>query len=338
MGDTEVDAATSEAQAAPPAGALKVAVLDDYQDIAADYGDWSVVPGGVSVQSFTEHIADRDALVAALEPFDVVVAMRERTRLGADVLDRLPHLRLLVTTGPFNAVIDFDAARRRGVTCCGTGGIITPTSELTWGLIIGLLRHIPQEHRRVQEGGWQRTVGSDLAGRRLGVIGLGNLGRLVARVGEAFQMDVVGWSPNLTDERAAEAGVRRVDKDELFSSSDVVTIHMVLSDATRGLVGAPELALMKPSAVLVNTSRGPLVDEAALLDALQSGRIAGAGLDVFDVEPLPAGHPLRTAPNTVLTPHVGYVTDGLYRLFYDHIVEDVAAFAAGAPIRIVEPR
>jgi phosphoglycerate dehydrogenase-like enzyme len=290
------------------------------------------VPGGVTVHSFTEHIADPDALVAALEPFDVVVAMRERTRLGADVLDRLPRLRLLVTTGPFNAVIDFDAARRRGVTCCGTGGIITPTSELTWGLIIGLLRHIPQEHRRVQDGGWQRSVGSDLAGRRLGVIGLGNLGKLVARVGEAFQMDVVGWSPNLTEERAADAGVRRVDKHELFATSDVVTIHMVLSDTTRGLVGAPELALMKPSAVLVNTSRGPIVD------ALRSGRIAGAGLDVFDVEPLPADHPLRTAPNTVLTPHIGYVTDGLYRIFYDHIVEDVAAFAAGDPIRIVQPR
>jgi phosphoglycerate dehydrogenase-like enzyme len=317
---------------------LDVAVLDDYQDIAADYADWSVVPGGVAVHSFTEHIADPEALVAALQPFDVVVAMRERTRLAADVLDRLPNLKLLVTTGPFNAVIDFDAATRRGVTCCGTGGIITPTSELTWGLIIGLLRHIPEEHRRVQEGGWQRTVGSDLAGRRLGVIGLGNLGRLVARVGEAFQMDVVGWSPNLTDERAAEAGVRRVDKDELFSTSDVVTIHMVLSDSTRGLVGAPELALMKPSAVLVNTSRGPLVDEAALIEALQSGRIAGSGLDVFDVEPLPADHPLRSTPNTVLTPHVGYVTDGLYRIFYDHIVEDVAAFAAGAPIRTIQPR
>ena len=315
---------------------LRVAVLDDYQGVAAD-ADWSGVPGRVEVEGLRRHIEDSDELAAALEPFDVVVAMRERTPLGAALFDRLPNLRLVVTTGPMNAVIDVAAAAERGITVSGTGGYVTPTSELTWALILAVQRHVPAEDAAIRSGGWQHTIGRDLAGRRLGVVGLGRLGSLVAEVGRAFRMDVVAWSQNLTDERAAEAGARRVAKDELFATSDVVTIHLVLSNRTRGLVGERELRAMKPTAILVNTSRGPIVDEPALLLALDEGWIAGAGLDVFDQEPLPADHPLRRAPRTVLSPHVGYVTDGLYELFYREIVEDVAAFAAGTPIRVVAP-
>jgi phosphoglycerate dehydrogenase-like enzyme len=315
---------------------LRIAVLDDYQDVAGG-ADWSSVPGTVEVDAFRHHIDDLDELVAALRSYDVVVAMRERTPLGAALFARLPDLRLVVTTGPRNAVIDVAAAAAHGVVVSGTGGYVTPTSELTWALILAVQRHVPAEDAAVRAGGWQHTIGRELAGRRLGLLGLGRIGALVAEVGLAFRMDVVAWSQNLTDERAASVGVQRVGKDELFATSDVVSIHLVLSDRTRGLVGEAELAAMKPTAILVNTSRGPVVDEAALVRALQDGRIAGAGLDVFDREPLPADHPLRTAPRTVLTPHVGYVTDGLYEAFYREIVEDVAAFAAGAPLRTIAP-
>ncbi|HEY8526576.1 MAG TPA: D-2-hydroxyacid dehydrogenase family protein [Acidimicrobiales bacterium] len=316
--------------------ALRIAVLDDYQGVAAGV-DWSAVPAPVDVHAFRHHIDDPDELAAALRPFDVVVAMRERTPLDAALFARLPDLRLVVTTGPRNAVIDVGAAAARGVVVSGTGGYVTPTSELTWALILAVQRHVPAEDAAIRAGGWQHTIGRELAGRTLGLVGLGRIGALVAEVGRAFRMDVVAWSQNLTDERAAEVGVRRVAKDELFARSDVVSIHLVLSDRTRGLVGEAELAAMKPTAILVNTSRGPIVDEAALVRALHEGRIAGAGLDVFDREPLPADHPLRSAPRTVLTPHIGYVTDGLYEQFFREIVEDVAAFAAGAPIRVIEP-
>jgi phosphoglycerate dehydrogenase-like enzyme len=315
---------------------LRIAVLDDYQGIAADI-DWSSVTGGVEVEGLAQHVADHDELAARLEPFDVVVAMRERTAIDAGLLARLPNLRLIVTTGPSNAVIDVAAAQAQGVVVSGTGGYLTPTSEHTWALILALQRHVPAEDAAVRAGGWQHTLGRELAGRTLGLVGLGRLGALVAEVGKAFQMEVVAWSENLTDERAAEVDVRRVAKDELFATADVVSVHLVLSDRSRGLVGEPELRAMKPTAVLVNTSRGPIVDEAALVRALQEGWIAGAGLDVFDVEPLPADHPLRSLANTVLSPHVGYVTDGLYDLFFTEIVENVAAFAAGAPVRVVEP-
>lgn len=315
---------------------LRVAVLDDYQGVAAEAG-WSGVPGRVEVEGLRHHIGDPDELAETLQPFDVVVAMRERTPLGATLFDRLPNLRLVVTTGPVNAAIDMAAAAERGIVVSGTGGYVTPTSELTWALILAVQRHVPAEDAAVRSGGWQHTIGRDLAGRRLGVVGLGRLGSLVAEVGRAFRMDVVAWSQNLTDERAAEAGARRVAKDELFATSDVVSIHLVLSNRTRGLVGERELRAMKPTAILVNTSRGPIVDEPALVRALHEGWMAGAGLDVFDQEPLPADHPLRTAPRTVLSPHVGYVTDGLYEVFYREIVEDVAAFAAGTPIRVITP-
>ena len=316
--------------------ARRVVVLDDYQGLATDL-DWSSVAGGVEVESLREHVADLGLLAERLQGAEVVVAMRERTPLGAELLARLPDLRLIVTTGPSNAVIDVAAANERGIVVSGTGGYLTPTSEHTWALILGLQRHLPAEDAAVRAGGWQHTVGRELAGRTLGLVGLGRLGALVAEVGLAFRMDVVAWSQNLTDERAAEVGVRSVEKQELFATADVVSVHLVLSDRSRGLVGEAEMRAMKHTAVLVNTSRGPIVDEEALVRALQERWIAGAGLDVFDVEPLPADHPLRTLPNTVLSPHVGYVTDGLYDLFFTEIVEDVAAFVAGEPIRVVQP-
>src|SRR5688500_1942200 len=311
----------------------RIAVLDDYQSVAATFTDWSQVPEPIEVVDFSDHLADEDALVARLEPFDVVVAMRERTPFPRSLLSRLPNLKLLVTTGAKNASIDIAAAREHGITVCGTGAHPSGPVELTWALILAAARHLPQEDANVRKGGWQQTVGTDLAGATLGVVGVGRLGEKVARIGAAFGMDVVAWSQNLTDERAAEVGVRRVTKEELLSDADVVTIHLQLSDRTRGLISAAELARMKPTAILINTSRGPILDEPALVDALRSGRIAGAGLDVFDREPLPADHPLRSEPRAVLTPHLGYVTKATYEVFYRGAVEDVAAFLAGQPIR-----
>jgi phosphoglycerate dehydrogenase-like enzyme len=314
---------------------VRVAVLDDYQEVARGMADWESLPDGTQVIVFHDHLADQEQLVARLTGFEVVVAMRERTPFPRAVLVRLPALKLLVTTGMRNAAIDMRAASELGVTVTGTGGIGTHTAELTWALVLSLLRHVPSEDASVKAGGWQRTVGTDLAGKTLGVLGLGNIGRRVAAVGLAFGMEVIAWSSNLKAEAAAEVGVRRVEREELFRLADVLTIHLVLGERTRGLVGASELAAMKPTAYLVNTSRGPIVDEAALLECLRQGRIAGAGLDVYDVEPLPHDHPLRTPPNTVLTPHLGYVTENSYRVFYTQAVEDIAAFMAGSPVRVL---
>jgi phosphoglycerate dehydrogenase-like enzyme len=236
-----------------------------------------------------------------------------------------------------NASIDLRAAADRGVLVCGTGGLPYPTAELTWALILALARRVPREDRGTREGGWQETLGTGLNGKTLGVLGLGTLGSRVARVGRAFEMNVVAWSQNLTAERAAAVGAALVDRDELLARADVVTIHLVLGDRTRGLIGARELGLMRETAHLVNTSRGPIVDEAALIQALQAGRIAGAGLDVYDEEPLPRDHPLRRLPNTVITPHLGYVTEETYRIFYGEAVDDVRAFLAGAPVRVLRP-
>ena len=315
----------------------RIAVLDDYQSAAATFTDWSKVPEPVEVVEFHDHVDDEDALVARLQPFDVVLAMRERTPFPRTVLERLRNLKLLVTTGMRNKAIDIAAANERGITVCGTGSQATATAELTWGLILATLRHIPQEDASVRVGGWQHTIGGDLAGARLGVVGLGRLGSRVATVGQAFGMDVVAWSQNLTDERAAEHGVTRVEREELFATADVVTVHLLWSKRTRGLIGADDFARMKPTAVFINTSRGPIVQEQALIEALQNGRIAGAGIDVYDQEPLPADHPMRTLPRTVLTPHLGYVTRGTYEVFYGEAVEDVAAFLAGSPIRVITP-
>jgi phosphoglycerate dehydrogenase-like enzyme len=313
---------------------VRVAILDDYQGVALGAAPWGDL-GADEVVAFDDHLADDDALVERLAPFDVVVAMRERTPFGQARLERLPGLRLLVTTGMRNASIDMDAAAGLGITVTGTGGVTAATAELTWGLILALARNLPTEDRSVREGGWQRTVGVDLAGSTLGVIGLGRQGAPVARIGGAFGMRVLAWSRHLTPERAAEHGAEAVDRDELLAESDVVTLHLPLSAGTRGLIGAAELARMKPTALLVNTSRGPIVDEDALLAALHGGTIAGAALDVFDVEPLPADHPLRSAPNTVLTPHIGYVTETTYGVFYREAVEDIAAWQRGEPVRVL---
>ena len=316
---------------------MRVVVLDDYQNIAREYADWSVIPD-LDLVSITEHISDEAVLAERLAGASVVVAMRERTKMPASFFDRLPDLRLVVTTGFSNAVIDVGAAAAHGVTVCGTSGIVTSTSELTWALILAVTRHVAADDATMRTGGWQTRIGAGLAGRRLGLVGLGNIGSLVAKVGTAFGMDVVAWSQNMTDEKATAAGVRAVTKGELLATSDVVSVHYVLSDRSRGIIGATDLAAMKPTAVLVNTSRGPLVDHDALVDALRSGAIAGAGLDVYDVEPLPVDDPLRTLPNTVLTPHTGYVVDQCYEIFYPHIVEDIVAWQAGNPVRVVKPR
>ncbi|MDQ2811068.1 MAG: D-2-hydroxyacid dehydrogenase family protein [Actinomycetota bacterium] len=324
---------------------MRVAILDDYRQVALASTDWSAVRALAGITVFAEHIARTESLVRALEPFDVIVAMRERTYFDASRLRQLPRLKLLVTTGMMNSSIDIDAASARGVTVCGTGGSATSTAELTWGLILALARHLPFEDQRMRiagqaggaalgpGGGWQHTIGTGLAGKRLGLVGLGRQGQRVAQIGRAFGMKLTAWSQNLDPDQAKKSHAKAVSKEKLFASADVVTVHYKLSERSTGLVGAPELALMKPSAYLVNTSRGPIVDSAALLAALRSGSIAGAGLDVYDVEPLPLSDPLRTARNVVLTPHLGYVTDDAYRVFYGEAAQDIVAFAQGAPVR-----
>jgi phosphoglycerate dehydrogenase-like enzyme len=312
---------------------MRIVVLDDYQQVAGKFADWSGLDA--EVEFIDRPIVDDDDLVQVLSGAEVAVAMRERTAFTAGRLERLPDLRLLVTTGRVNASIDVEAARAQGIVVCGTESTTSATPELTWGLILSVLRSIPTEDAAVRGGGWQSTVGGDLDGHRLGVVGLGRLGTKVARVGAAFGMDVVAWSQNLDAERADALGVRAVSKDELFSTADVVTLHYKLSDRSRGLVGAAELETMKPDAILVNTSRAGLVDTDALITVLEAGGILGAGLDVHDEEPLPVDHRLRSTPRTVLTPHLGYVTKDTYRIFFTQAVEDIAAWIAGKPIRVL---
>jgi phosphoglycerate dehydrogenase-like enzyme len=313
----------------------RVAILNDYQGVARDYADWTAIDDRVETRQFRDHIADTAALIQALQPFDVIVAMRERTALSREVITQLPNLELVVTTGPYNAAIDGDALRERGIVYCGTGGALHNTAELTWALILACARQVPREDRNVKGGGWMLTVGSDLFGHTLGLCGLGRLGGLVANVGKAFGMNLIAWSQNLTADRCAEVGATLVAKEELFAQADFLSIHLVLSDRTRGLVGDSELRLMKPTAYLVNSSRGPIVDEDALAEVLRERVIAGAGLDTFGVEPLPDDHPFRRLDNLVVTPHLGYVTDGCYRIFFHDIVEDIAAWLDGNPIRVV---
>ncbi|MFE2425999.1 D-2-hydroxyacid dehydrogenase family protein [Streptomyces sp. NPDC059373] len=314
---------------------LRCAMLDDFQGVAMTMADWTPIADAVEVVSFTEHFATEEELAVALADFDVVVTLRERVPFPASLIGRLPRLRLLIASGMRNTVIDFDAAREHGVTVCGTESSLTPPVELTWALVLGLARGIVVEATALREGGpWQSTVGVDLEGRRLGVLGLGRIGRRVAEIGKAFGMEVVAWSQNLTTERADEVGVGlAASKEELLGSSDFVSIHLALSDRTRGLLGAAELALMKPTAYLVNTSRAAIVDQDALVAVLREGRIAGAGIDVFDVEPLPADHPMRGVPRLLGTPHIGYVSESNYRTYYGQAVEDIAAFLAGEPVR-----
>ncbi|MSP23000.1 MAG: D-2-hydroxyacid dehydrogenase family protein [Dehalococcoidia bacterium] len=324
---------------------MKIAVLDDYQDTALRIADWSALQARAEaplVTAYHDHLDSEDALVARLGDAEVIVLMRERTPVPRSLLERLPALRLLVTTGMGNAALDMEAVQERGVTVCGTRGLGPPTAELTWGLILALLRRIPQEHAATRDGRWQTTLGEGVEGKTLGVLGLGRLGSQVATVGKAFGMNVLAWSQNLTRERTDAQGVElAAGKDDLLARADILTIHLVLSARTRGLLGAREFGLLRQTAYLVNTSRGPIVEEAALVEALRSRSIAGAALDVFDAEPLPAGHPLfalARQDNVLLTPHLGYVTAENYAIFYGDAVEDITAYLDGTPVRVIEPR
>ena len=305
---------------------IRIAILDDYQNVALKMADWSTLATRADIAVFADHIADPEALVERLAPFDIVCVMRERTPLPREVLQRLPRLKLIASTGPRNASIDNPAAKELGIAVTATGYRSTPTIELTWALILASVRFIVRENERVRDGLWQTSIGEELGGKTLAVLGLGNIGGHVAQIGLAFGMNVIAWSQNLTPEIAGAAGAKLVSKDELFREADILTIHLVLSARTRGLVGAAELALMKPTARLINTSRGPIVDEPSLIKALRSHAIAGAAIDVFDHEPLPPQHPLRSMDNVLATPHIGYVTDGLYRTFYGDVVKSITAW------------
>jgi len=310
--------------------AVKVAILDDYQNVALQMANWSPLAGRATITVFNDHLDDPDAVAARLAPFEVVCVMRERTPLTRGLLERLPRLKLIASTGFINASIDLQAARERGIAVAHTGYESTPTIEMTWALILASARHVAAESASLRSGGWQRSIGNDLKGKTLGVLGLGNIGGEVARIGQAFGMRVIAWSENLTAEKAAAAGAEHVQKNELFRQSDVLTIHLILSRRSRRLVGAAELALMKPTAWLVNAARGPIVDEGALISALREHRIAGATVDVFDVEPLPIDHPYRSLDNMLATPHIGYVSQNLYRTFYGDTVKNIVAWLDGS--------
>jgi D-3-phosphoglycerate dehydrogenase len=314
----------------------RVAILDDYQNVALKLAGWSSLKDKIDITVFDKPFASSDEAVRALKDFEIVCAMRERTQFNREVLTALPNLKLLLTSGMRNAAFDMDAAKERGITVCGTGGFGNATAALTIGLMLELTRHIGFENARMHAGEpWQITMGEDVEGKTLGVVGLGKLGQKVATIAKALGMNVIAWSQNLTPEACAAAGVSYATRDELFAAADIITIHLILSKRTRGLIAAADLARMKPTAYLVNTARGPIVDEAALLHALQTRRIAGAGLDTFGQEPLPVDHPLRKLDNVVLTPHLGYVTQENYRRYYGDMVEDIAAWLDGKPVRVM---
>jgi phosphoglycerate dehydrogenase-like enzyme len=305
---------------------MKVAILDDYQNVALQLADWSAVRQHAEITVFNDHLADPAAVVARLRPFDALCVMRERTPLTMEILQQLPNLKLIASTGPRNASINSQTAADLGIAVTATGYDSTPTIEFTWSLILASMRSIDREAASLKVGGWQTGLGANLRGKSLGVVGLGNIGSEVARIGLVFGMKVIAWSQNLTEEKAAAAGAHLVDKQTLFREADIVTVHLVLSNRTKGLIGAPEFAVMKPSARLVNTSRGPIVDEVALIEALQARGIAGAAVDVFETEPLPADHPFRKLDNVLATPHIGYVTEDLYRTFYGDAAASIAAW------------
>lgn len=315
---------------------MKVAVLDDYQRVALDYADWSQLGSETLVDVFDRNLTTEDEAAAELADYDVICLMRERMALPASLIKRLPKLQLIIVTGARVRTIDMDAAVAQGITVCHTfaGESQHATPEIAWGLILSVARMIPDEHARVRQGRWQETIGTTLGGKTLGLLGLGKLGARMVPVAKAFGMEVIAWSQNLDAARAAESGARLVTKDELFASADVISIHLVLGERSRGLVGAAEIGRMKQGAMLINTSRGPIIDQDALVAALLKGHIK-AGLDVFDQEPLPTDHPLRSVPNAVTTPHLGYVTEGAYRGFYRDTVEDIIAWRAGAPVRVL---
>lgn len=319
-------------------GKVKIAILDDYQNVALGYADWSPVTRDAEIKVFNAPFKSQDEVISALQGFTVVAGMRERTAFPRAVIDALPDLKLLITTGAKNASFDVKAANERGVTVCGTAGVGAPTTGIVFGLLLELTRRIDFENARMKAGEpWQVTIGRDLEGMTLGVVGLGKLGARAAAVGKAFGMNVIAWSQNLTPEKAKAGGADYVSREDLFSRADAVTIHLVLSDRSRGLIGAADIGRMKKDAYLINTARAPIVDQAALLKALREKKIAGAGLDVFDVEPLPVDHPYRKLDNVVLTPHLGYVSEQQYRKFYTDIVEDIRAFLDGKPVRVIAP-
>jgi D-3-phosphoglycerate dehydrogenase len=318
---------------------VRAAILDDYQNVALSFADWSRVAEDVEIKVFDKPFASQDEAIKALQGFAIIVGMRERTPFPRKVIEALPDLKLLITTGARNNSFDVKACGERGITVCGTGVAGSPTTGIAFGLILELTRRIGFENARLKAGApWQVTIGRDLEGLTLGILGLGKLGQRSATVGKAFGMKTIAWSQNLTAEKAQAAGAELVSKEDLFRSADVVTIHLVLSDRSRGLVGAKELGLMKKTAYLINTSRGPIVDEKALIAALQSKSVAGAGLDVFDVEPLPLDHPFRKMDNAVITPHLGYVSEQNYRKYFPDIVEDIRAWLDGKPVRVIDAK
>lgn len=308
---------------------MKIAILDDYQNVALQMADWSSIPGNPELKVFHDHLAELEPLVQRLLPFDVLCIMRERTPMSAALLERLPNLKLIASTGSRNAAIDTEAARRHGIAVLHTGYDSTPTIELTWALILATTRNVVAENVSLRSGGWQTTVGADLHGKTLGIVGLGNIGSRVGEIGRAFGMNVIAWSQNLTRERAAASGASLVSREEIFRRADIVTIHLILSHRTRGLVGRNELDLMKPTAYLINSARGPIVDEAALIETLTARKIAGAAIDVFDLEPLPAEHPFRHLQNVLATPHIGYGSRFLYETFYRDSVANIKSWLSG---------
>jgi phosphoglycerate dehydrogenase-like enzyme len=313
---------------------VQVAVLDDYQGVALQSADWSLLNGKANITVFRDHLSDSTALVERLKPFEILNVMRERTPLTRAILEQLPNLKLIASTGPRNASIDLGAANERGITVCYTGYSAHGAIEMTWALILAMLRSIPAEFASVQKAQWQTSVGGDLAGKTIGIVGLGGIGARIALIAHAFGMNVVAWSQNLTYESAEKHRAQLVSKEELFRTADIVTIHLVLSSRTKGIIGPPEFGWMKPTAYFVNTSRGPLIDEEALIRALKSRAIAGAALDVYDIEPLPASHPFRSLDRLLVTPHIGFVTHETYRIFYRDTVENIVAWLGGTPIRV----
>jgi phosphoglycerate dehydrogenase-like enzyme len=314
---------------------VQVAILDDYQGAALQSADWSPLQGKAKITVFRDHLSDPAALIERLKPFAVLCVMRERTPLTRAILEQLPNLKLIASTGSRNASIDVAAALEHHITVCNTGYRANGAIEMTWALILSMLRNVSAEFASVQKGGWQISVGSDLAGKTIGLVGLGSIGGRMAKIAQAFGMNVVAWSQNLKRQSAEEHGALLVTKEELFRTADIVSIHLVLSPRSKGIIGALELGLMKPTAYFVNTSRGPLVDEIALIDALKNRAIAGAALDVYDLEPLPASHPFRSLDRLLVTPHIGFVTEETYKIFYHDTVENVAAWISDAPIRVV---
>jgi phosphoglycerate dehydrogenase-like enzyme len=316
----------------------RIALLNDYQHVAMQCAAWETLPAGCEVQVFHDHLEDVDALVERLRDFDIVMALRERTPFPRALLERLPRLKMLANTGMWNAAVDIDFCTERGILVCGTGGGGISTFELTWGLILAITRNIPLEHQATQQGAWQRSLGMELEGRVLGLLGLGRIGSRVAEVALAFRMRVLAWSQNLTGEQAATCGAELASsKEDLLKEADIVSLHYRLGERSRGMIAEADLALMRPSAYLINTSRGELVKEQALIDALQRNAIAGAAMDVFDQEPLPADHPFRELDNVVVTPHLGYVTEGTYGEFYGETLENIIAYLEGSPKRVVNP-